>query len=357
MSLSSVSGAAGPGGLGGSGIEPAADTGRSGDRRVVPRAARIGLGERLRFVRRRLIRLAISVCVVVVATFALLQLVPGDPVRAALGVSAPAELVENRRAQLGLNNPILQQFWDYVSGLPRGDFGVSLVSRIPVGDIIAQRFPVTLALALTAFVFVIAIGLPTGLLMAVATRDGRRPRTELGFTLVSGLLAAVPEFMLAVALIFLFGVKLGWLPVAGQGSLLHVVLPVVTLVLAPAGYLARIVRVEALNVLSQDYLRTARSKRLPARLIYLRHALPNMVTAALTTSGMMLTAMVAGTVVVETIFAWPGMGSTIVNAIAGRDYPTVQGIVLVYALLVLLVNLLVDLLLVTLDPRSTVREG
>ncbi|MFC7623026.1 ABC transporter permease [Microlunatus sp. GCM10028923] len=315
------------------------------------------LSPRLDFVRRRLIRLVISVVVVITASFALIQLVPGDPIRAALGVSAPAELVEARRQQLGLDQPLPVQYLDYLTGLFRGDFGTSLVSQIPVGSIIGQRFGVTVALALLAFVFVILIGLPAGMIMAVATQAGRRPRTELGFTMISGLFVAIPEFMLAVSLIIVFGVGLGVLPVAGQGTLAHLVLPVATLVLAPAAYLARIVRVEALAVLDQDYLRTARSKRLPPRLLYLRHALPNMITAALTTSGMMLTGLVAGTVVVETIFAWPGMGSTIVNAIAGKDYPTVQGIVLVYALLVLVINLLVDLLLVIIDPRSTLREA
>lgn len=314
------------------------------------------VGPRLRFLGRRLRRLVVSLAIVVTASFLLIHLVPGDPVRAALGVSAPAELVAARRAELGLNDPLPLQFLHYVQGLLTGDLGTALTGQQPVADIIGQRLPDTLLLAGTAFLVVMATALPLGVGMGVWTHGGRKRRAELVFTSVTGVLVAVPEFLLAVGLIFLFGVQLGVLPVAGSGGALHLVLPVAALAVGPVAYLSRMVRVEALTVLGQDYMRTARAKRLPAHIRYIRHGVPNMLTSALTAGGLILTGMVAGTVLVETIFAWPGLGSTMVKAIVDKDYPTVQGIVLVYAVMVLAVNLAVDLLLSVLDPRSTITE-
>ena len=186
---------------------------------------------------------------------------------------------------------------------------------------------------------------------------GRRRGGELAFTSVSVLVAAVPEFLIGVGLVALLGVGLGWFPVAGADDVSSYVLPVAALAIGPAAVLARIVRVELLSVLGADFVRTARAKRLPARLVYVRHALPNALTASLTLGGLMLTALVAGTVLVENVFAWPGLGSTIVQSIVTKDYPLVQGVVLVYGVGVLLVNLLVDVVLGLLDPRSTIREG
>ncbi len=156
---------------------------------------------------------------------------------------------------------------------------------------------------------------------------------------------------------YVFAVSLGWAPVAGRGTPGSYVLPVVSLAVGPAAVLARIVRVETLGVLQADYMRTARAKRLPDRLLYLRHALPNALTATVTLAGLLLSGMVAGTVLVENVFAWPGLGSTIVQSILAKDYPVVQGVVLVYGLGVLLVNLAVDVALALLDPRSTIRES
>jgi peptide/nickel transport system permease protein len=160
-----------------------------------------------------------------------------------------------------------------------------------------------------------------------------------------------------VGLVFVFGVHLGWAPVAGRAGPDSYVLPVLSLAVGPAAVLARIVRVETLGVLQADFIRTARAKRLPDRLIYLRHALPNALTATITLGGLLLSAMVAGTVLVENVFAWPGLGSTIVQSILAKDYPVVQGVVLVYGVGVLAVNLAVDVALALLDPRSTIRES
>jgi peptide/nickel transport system permease protein len=171
------------------------------------------------------------------------------------------------------------------------------------------------------------------------------------------VLAAIPEFLLAVGLVYVFAVTLHWFPVAGRGSVASYVLPVLSLAIGPAAVLARICRVELLAVLQTDYLRTARAKRLPASVVYLRHALPNAATATITLGGLLLGGMVAGTVLVENVFGWPGLGSTIVSSIIAKDYPLVQGVVLVYGVGVLLVNLAVDVILALLDPRSTIRES
>ncbi|MCX4902488.1 ABC transporter permease (plasmid) [Streptomyces sp. NBC_00257] len=311
----------------------------------------------LTFGARRLGRFVVSLWALVTMAFLMIHLIPGDPVRAALGLTAPIDLVNARRAALGLDRPLWQQYLDYVGGLFHGDFGTSMLSGQPVGDIIATRLPATLQLALPAFVVVVALAIPLGLTFAVLTRGGRRRGSELAFTSTTVLLAAIPEFLVAVVLVAFFAVQLGWFPVAGHDGAGSLVLPIVALTLGPTSTLSRIVRVETLSVLGNDFIRTARAKRLPARLVYLRHALPSALTATLTLGGLMLTTMVAGTVLVENVFAWPGLGSTISQSILQKDYPLVQGIVLVYGIGVLLVNLVVDLLLAVLDPRSTIREN
>ncbi|MEV4895567.1 ABC transporter permease [Nonomuraea sp. NPDC055795] len=309
------------------------------------------------FVLRRTRRFAVSLWVLVTAAFLMIHLIPGDPVRGALGLTAPVELIRERRAALGLDDPLWTQYLDFLRGLVTGDLGTSMVSNMPVAQTIGERLPETVKLALPAFALVLAAAIPIGLVMAVLTRGGRRRAGELAFTSGSVFLAAIPEFLLAVGLVYAFAVQLPWFPVAGRDGLISYVLPVLALAIAPAAILSRIVRVELLSVLGDDYIRTARAKRLTARLVYLRHALPNALTATLTVAGLTLTAMVVGTVLVENVFAWPGMGSTIVESILQKDYPMVQGVVLVYGAGVLLVNLLVDVLLAVLDPRSAIKEG
>lgn len=311
----------------------------------------------VRFAVRRLGRLLVSVWVLITAAFLMIHLIPGDPVRAALGATAPLELVNARRQLLGLNDPLWLQYVHYLRDLFHGRTGTSMISGLPVSQVISDRYPATLELALYAFLLAIAVAIPLGLTMAVLTRGGRRRRAELAFTSTSVVVAAIPEFLIGAALVYVFAVSLGWAPVAGRSTPGSYVLPVVSLAIGPAAVLARIVRVETLGVLQADYIRTARAKRLPERLLYLRHALPNSLTATITVAGLLLSGMVAGTVLVENVFAWPGLGSTIVGSILSKDYPVVQGVVLVYGLGVLLVNLAVDVALALLDPRSTIRES
>jgi peptide/nickel transport system permease protein len=311
----------------------------------------------LRFAARRLGQLLVSALVLITASFLIIHLVPGDPVRAALGLDASPQVVDARRAALGLNNPLWLQYVDYLRNLFTGQFGTSISSGLPVSEVISQRLPATLELAGYSFVVAVVVAVPLGLVLGVATRDGRRRGTELTFTSVSIFLAAIPGFLLAVGLVYAFGVTLSWVPVAGESGFSSYILPVASLAIGPAVVLARILRLEVITALRADYVRTARAKRLPAWRIYLLHVLPNALTATLTVCGLVLAAMIAGTVLVENVFAWPGLGSEIVASIIAKDYPVVQAIVLVYGTGVLLINLIVDVALALLDPRSTIRES
>ncbi|MFB7665987.1 ABC transporter permease [Kitasatospora sp. NPDC056138] len=309
------------------------------------------------FLGRRTARLLLSLGVVLTASFAMIRLVPGDPVRAALGVDASPALVAARRHRLGLDAPFLSQYRHYLDGLVHGDLGTSLVTGTPVAELVRTRLPATLEIAGLAFLVTLAVALPCGLLAAVRTRDGRHPRSELAFTTLTAGLAGIPDFVLATGLTALLAVGLQLLPVAGTAGAGSYVLPVLALSAAPTAVLVRIVRVEALKVLSEDYMRTARGKRLSPVRRHLRHAAPNMATAALTVAGGLLPAMIAGTVLVEKVFAWPGIGSAMAQSVGSQDYPVIQAMVLILGTTVLLAALLVDVLLALLDPRSAIRES
>lgn len=322
-----------------------------------PRLAGVTDRPWVRFAVRRLVRLAVSVWVLLTASFAIIHLIPGDPVRASLGLTAPPALLAARRQALGLNDPFWLQYLHYLGGTLTGHLGVSMTSQLPVSTIVAQRLPATLALAGLAFGVAVVIAVPLGVALGVLTRNGRARAAELGFTTLSVVLGTIPDFLLAVGLIYVFAVHLSWFPVAARTGASSYVLPVLSLSIGPAMILARILRVEMVATLRADYVRTARAKRLPARLIYLRDALPNAVTSTITLGGLLLSALVAGTVLVENVFAWPGLGTTIVQSILAKDYPVVQAIVAVYGFGVLAVNLLVDVVLALLDPRSMIRES
>lgn len=320
-------------------------------------ATALGDNPWLRFAVRRLGQLLVSALVLVTASFLIIHVIPGDPVRASLGLNAPQQLVNARRAQLGLNDPLWLQYAHYLKNLFTGRFGTSIDSGLPVSQVIGQRLPATLELAGYSFLAAVVVAVPVGLVLGVVTRNGRRRGAELAATTVSVVIAAIPGFLLAVGLIYVFGVTLHWVPVAGQSGFTSYLLPVVSMAAGPVAVLVRILRLEVLAALRADYVRTARAKRLPGWRVYLLHVLPNALTATLTIGGLLLSAMVAGTVLVENVFAWPGLGQTIVSSITAKDYPVVQGIVLVYGTGVLLINLVVDVALALLDPRSTIRES
>ncbi|TDD00865.1 ABC transporter permease [Nonomuraea deserti] len=321
-----------------------------------PEAVRRAARRRARVVVRRAVRFAVSLAVLLAASFAMIHLIPGDPVRTALGPTAPVELVEARRAALGLDRPLPEQFATYVTNVLSGNLGTSFITSEPVGEVIAARLPNTLALALLATLLALPAGVPLGMWAAVRTQNGRNRGSELTFGSVTGTAVAVPEFLYAIGLVSAFAIGLGWFPPAGKAGPITYVLPVLALAAGPVAMIARIARVETLRELGKDYVRLARAKRLPARRLHLRHVLPNTLTATLTVCGLLLTSLIAGSVLVEFVFAWPGLGLKIVESITQKDYPVAQGVILVYGAIVLVVNLAVDLLLGALDPTSEIRE-
>jgi peptide/nickel transport system permease protein len=308
------------------------------------------------FFLRRVWRMVVAMLVIVTAAFLVLRLAGGDPVRSALGATADESVVQARREQLGLNDPLIVQYWHYLTGLFRGDLGVSLITGRSVTELVQNRLPATLELAGLAFVVVLLIAVPLGLAIALLTQGGKRRGAEVAFTGLTGLIAAIPEYVLGVTLVVVFAITFQVLPVAGQSGPASYVLPVLALSLVSAASLSRIARVEALNVLAEDHVRTARSKRIPAWMVNFRHALPNMLTGTLTLGGTLLGTMVASSVLVEQVFNWPGLGTAFVQAIISKDYGIVQGLALVYAAVILVINLLVDLVLSLLDRRTTLLE-
>jgi len=311
----------------------------------------------LSFLARRIGRLIVSLAVVLSLSFLLIQFIPGDPVRLALGPTAPASMVAQQRAALGLTKPLGIQYLDYWHDVLTGHLGSSIVSGQSVGQIIATSLPETAELVGVALVLTMVFAVSIGVLAGALTHQGRRPRLLLFFTSATSILNTIPEFLLGVGLVFVFAVTLKLLPVAGASGWQSLVLPALAIAIGPTAGLARIVRVQTDVVLAQDYMRVARAKRLPTWMIYLRHALPNLLTAALTIGGLLLGTLVASSVVVENVFARPGLGTAIVQAITQHDYPVIQGILLVLGAAVLVLNLLVDLVLSALDPRSTLRES
>lgn len=323
--------------------------GRASGRSAVSRLAG---GRWTWFIGRRLIRLIISLLILVSATFVMIHLIPGDPVQAALGDQATPQLVALRRHQLGLDRPLLIQYLDYIKGVCTGNFGNSIVTDAPVSQLLKTRFPNTLRLAIPAFVLVVLISLPVGLFTAVRTRGGRGRVTRSAFVNITGLLNSIPDYVLATLLSIIFVIGLKAFPAAGDNGLRSYVLPVIALVVGPAASLSRIVRVEALKVLDAEYIRAANARRIPTVLRYWRHVLPNMMTASLTFGAMILAGLVAGTVLVENVFGWPGVGTVISQAVVQKDYPQVQGVLLVLGATVLVLNMIVDVVLGILDPRS-----
>ncbi|MFW6033496.1 MAG: ABC transporter permease [bacterium] len=310
----------------------------------------------IRFAIRRGLTLLLSLWILVTATFFAMQLVPGDPARVGLGMTASASEVEARRAALGLDRPLVEQYIAHVAGALHGDFGTSFTSGRPVAEIISERFPATAALVVLAFA-VALLGVPIGMLVGIVTRNGRRASLARTFSVGTGALISVPEFILATGLVAFFGVWLAWLPVADNEGPASYVLPVAALGMLPMASLARLARVETHKALDQEYIRVARSKRLPRRVLYLRHLVPNAVTATLTISGLLLGSMLAGTVIVENIFGWPGLGSAVAEAVIDKDLPMVQTIGLLLGGIALAANTTVDVLLGLLNPRSLVTES
>lgn len=284
---------------------------------------------------------------VVSVVFLLIHLVPGDPIQQMLGEGAPAADLAATRHAYHLDLPLHQQYIDYWKGVFHGDLGPSLRFNQSVSSLILHRYPYTLQLTIAALLIAILISIPAG--VRSAQRRGRWDDKLLGVVSLFGL--SFPNFALGPILILFFSIKLGLLPVSGSGSLAHLILPAVTMGSALAAILTRMVRTSMLEELGQDYIRTARAKGLPERTVVYRHALRNAMLPVLTVVGLQFGALLAGAIVTETIFSWPGIGRLTIDAIGNRDYFLVQGCILAIGLTYVLVNFLTDMLYSVANPR------
>jgi len=287
------------------------------------------------------------VWLVVSVVFLLIHLVPGDPVLQMLGEGAPAADVQAARHAYGLDVPLGAQYVHYWKGVLHGDLGPSLRFNQGVGKLIVQRYPYTLRLTLAALLVAILLSVPAG--VRSARRRNRWDDCLLSVVSLFGL--SFPNFALGPILILLFAIKLGWLPVSGSGTFAHLILPAVTMGGALAAILTRMVRTSMLEELGQDYIRTARAKGLPERTVVYRHALRNAMIPVITVLGLQFGALLAGAIVTETIFSWPGIGRLTIQAIGNRDYYLVQGCILAIGMTYVAVNFLTDLLYSVANPR------
>jgi peptide/nickel transport system permease protein len=279
--------------------------------------------------------------------FMLAHLVPGDPVAQMLGEGARVEDLQQLRHALGLDLPLLTQYGRYMGGVLHGNLGESFRFQQPVLKVVASHYPATLELAIVALLICAAIAIPAGVL--AAHRRGERTDHAVGVLTLFGL--SIPNFALGPILILVFSVILGWLPVSGRGGILHLVLPAFTLGAALAAILTRMVRTSVIEELSADYIRTARAKGLTESAVLFRHAFRNALIPILTILGLQFGTLLAGTIVTESIFAWPGIGRLAVQAIGARDYPLLQGCILLIAVSYVIVNLLTDFVYAVVDPR------
>lgn len=284
---------------------------------------------------------------VVSVVFLLIHLVPGDPILQMLGEGAPAADIAATRHAYGLDAPLTEQYLHYWKGVLHGDLGPSLRFNQNVGKLIAQRYPYTLQLTIAALLVALIISIPAG--VRSAQRRGKWDDKTLSVVSLFGL--SFPNFALGPILILLFSIEMGVLPVSGSGSLAQLVLPAITMGGSLAAILTRMVRTSMLEELGQDYIRTARAKGLPERTVVYRHALRNAMLPILTVVGLQFGALLAGAIVTETIFSWPGIGRLTITAISSRDYYLVQGCILAIGLTYVLVNFLTDLLYSVANPR------
>ena len=300
----------------------------------------------LYFVRRLVLSLPVLLGVATLV-FSLIHLVPGDPAQAMLGEGASPADVSALRDRLGLDRPLLAQYVDFLSGLGRGDLGVSFRYGTPVGAELGARLPYTLVLALAAMGVSTLIAVPLGILAAVF-RGRAVDHVAMTLALIG---VSVPNFWLGPLLAIVFAVQLGWLPVAGTGSAAHLVLPAVTLGVALAAILARMTRTSLIEELHEPYVLSARARGISRTRATLSHAFRNSLIPIVTIVGLQFGAVLTGTIITETIFAWPGIGRLLIQAIAFRDYPLVQGCILFISVIYVVMNLLTDLTYGLLDPR------
>ena len=309
----------------------------------------------LHFAFTRLVSLSLSLIAASVVIFSVIEIIPGDPASFMLGINAQPDTIAALRDQLGLNGSIISRYFNWISGMLTGDFGISYTYRVPVSELIMARVWISLPLAIYALAISTLIAFPVGLI-AAANRGKPFDLTIMGTTQLG---VAIPNFWFAMILVLIFAINLRWFSAGGfpgwdQGFLLSIkslTLPAIALALPQASILARIMRSSILGTLDQDYVRTAKSKGLTNYVVIMRHAMRNAWLPVVTIIGLEFGFMISGVVVVEVIFAWPGLGRTIFDAIANRDIPLVQAAVVVISVFVIIINLITDLVYAKLDPR------
>jgi len=276
----------------------------------------------------------------------------GDPVMLMLPGDASMQEVEQLRQKLGFNDPLYVQYGRFIKKAVQGDFGESLYYHVPALDLILERLPASLELSLAAMVLALVVSIPIGIISAVY----RGSALDMGSMLGALFGLSLPHFWLGIMFIMIFSVKLGWLPTSGRGTFAQLIMPALALAMSLMAMFARLTRSVMLEVLSLDYIRTARAKGLREFYVIGKHALKNALIPLVTVAGMQFGLLIGGTVIIETVFAWPGVGRLVVQAIFNRDYPLVQSIVFILALIFVAANLLVDLLYIYLDPRISYLE-
>ena len=301
----------------------------------------------IRYLSLRVLLALPALWLIVTMVFLLAHIIPGDPVQQMLGEGARAEDLQQLRHQLGLDRPISAQYAHYLVGVLHGNLGESFRFQQPVTHVILSRYPATLELAFVALLVCIAISIPAGIY--AAEHRGTSTDHAVGLFTLFGL--SVPNFALGPVLILIFSVIVGWLPVSGRGGAEHLVLPAITLGAALAAILTRMVRSSVIEELSSDYVRAARAKGLSESQVLFRHAFRNALIPILTILGLQFGTLLAGAIVTETIFSWPGIGRLAVQAINARDYPLLQGCILLIAVSYVVVNLLTDMIYALVDPR------
>ena len=307
----------------------------------------------LAFILQRLLGALLVILGVVSIVFLLIHMIPGDPVEIMLGESASTADRQALRVALGLDLPIAAQFQNYLYGLSQLDFGSSIHSRRPVADLLLERLPATGLLALATLLITLSLALPLGIIAAIR----RNTWWDTGAMSFSMLGISIPNFWLGPLLILVFSLWLGWFPISGHSGFASVILPALTLATGLIAVLSRMVRSSMLEVLGEDYMRTARAKGMPPGRVILHHGLRNALLPVITLLGLQLGALLAGAVITETVFSWPGIGLLTIESIQARDYPVVQACVLLISVTYVVVNLLTDLAYAWIDPRIRLGGG
>ncbi|SMP54721.1 nickel ABC transporter permease [Anoxynatronum buryatiense] len=299
------------------------------------------------YIMKRLLQAIPVIFLVTVLTFSLVHLVPGDPALMRAGEDATAEQVEAIREAMGLNEPIYKQYTKWVSGIMRGDMGYSLQDGRPVFSTLIQRLPATMKLVMASFIVSIGIGVPVGILSAV-----KQNTFADSFARVFALLGiSMPNFWMGLMLMLIFSYSLRMLPASGSGTLAHLIMPAIALGMPGAGIITRLTRSSMLEVMKQDYIRTARAKGLRRQLVIYKHALKNAMLPVVTVIGVQLGSRLGGSVIVESIFAYPGIGRFAYTRLLARDYPMIMGNLFIFAMIFILINLITDILYGFLEPR------